>query len=69
MLNCILCLNLLRENNSVRVTDFQDGSTTVADIIKKHFWFSEVSLKKSSENMINIPRFCFITDNFWKMLL
>lgn len=46
MLNCILCLNLLRENNSVRVIDLQDDSKTVADIIKEHFWFSDVSFKK-----------------------
>lgn len=46
MLNCVLCLNLLRENNSVNVNDQQDDCTTVADIIKQHFWFSHVSLKK-----------------------
>lgn len=49
MLNCILCLNLLREHNSVSVTDLQDDLTTVADIIKQHFWFSDVSLNKVLE--------------------
>lgn len=43
MNNCLLCLNITFTKNALSIDVKQECEATVREIIKLHFWFSNVS--------------------------
>ena len=53
MIECILCLNKILKKNSIKLSSTEDCDLSVEELIKLHFWFSDVSQMLLNSTIFN----------------